>query len=131
MTGVVSGQDTETVERFPTERDVTALMEATKALTAKQARCALEAASAYVWARAVPASVLAAARTELDEAKAERDDSRPGPRVVKIVKFSKSGNARPQVSKVKVLGNERVTQGGEVKRAKRRKPTSVKKSFAD
>ena len=73
LSGVVSGQDTETVERFPTERDVTALMEATKALTAKQARCALEAASAYVWARAVPASVLAAARTELDEAKAERE----------------------------------------------------------
>ena len=66
-----------------------------------------------------------------EKAKAERDDARPGPRVVKIVKFSKSGNARPQVSKVKVLGNERVTQGGEVKRAKRRKPTSVKKSFAD
>lgn len=66
-----------------------------------------------------------------EKVKAEREDARPGPRVVKIVKFSKSGNARPQVSKVKVLGNERVTQGGEVKRAKRRKPTSVKKSFAD
>ena len=66
-----------------------------------------------------------------EKAKTEREDAMPGPRVVKIVKFSKSGNARPQVSKVKVLGNERVTQGGEIKRAKRRKPTSVKKSFAD
>jgi putative YhbY family RNA-binding protein len=63
--------------------------------------------------------------------KAEREDAMPGPRVVKIVKFSKSGNSRPTVAKVKVLGNERVTQGGEIKRAKKRKPTSVKKSVAD
>ncbi len=60
----------------------------------------------------------------------ERTDARPGPRVVKIVKFSKSGNGRPQVSKLKVLGNERVAQGGEIKRAKRRM-TSVKKNAAD
>ncbi len=60
----------------------------------------------------------------------ERTDARPGPRVVKIVKFSKSGNGRPQVSKLKVLGNERVAQGGEIKRAKRRM-TSVKKNVAD
>lgn len=56
----------------------------------------------------------------------------PGPRVVKIVKFSKSGNGRPQINKVKVMGNERVTQGGEIKRIKKRsKTTSVKKTFAD
>jgi putative YhbY family RNA-binding protein len=60
-----------------------------------------------------------------------RDDGMPGPRVVKIVKFSKSGNARPQVSKVKVMGNQRVTQGGEIKRAKKRRLTSVKKNVAD
>jgi len=58
----------------------------------------------------------------------ERDeDARPGPRVVKIVKFSKSGNHRPQVKKVNVLGNQRVAQGGEIKRAKR-KMTSAKKA---
>jgi len=62
---------------------------------------------------------------------AERMDAKPGPRVVKIVKFSKNGNSRPQVNKVKVMGNERVTQGGEIKRIKRRKPTSVKKSVAE
>lgn len=60
----------------------------------------------------------------------ERTDARPGPRVVKIVKFSKSGNGRPQVTKLKVLGNQRVAQGGELKRAKRRM-TSVKKNVAD
>jgi putative YhbY family RNA-binding protein len=61
---------------------------------------------------------------------AEREDGRPGPRVVKIVKFSKSGNHRPQVKKVQVLGNQRVAQGGEIKRAKRR-ITSVKKLAQD
>lgn len=61
---------------------------------------------------------------------AERDDRRPGPKVVKIVKFSKSGNHRPQVKKVRVLGNERVTTGGSVKRAKRR-TISVKKRAAE
>jgi putative YhbY family RNA-binding protein len=66
-----------------------------------------------------------------EKARSERDDAMPGPRVVKIVKFSKSGNARPQVSKVKVMGNERVTQGGEIKRAKKRRMTSVKKNVAD
>jgi putative YhbY family RNA-binding protein len=61
---------------------------------------------------------------------AEREDRRPGPKVVKIVKFSKSGNHRPQVKKVRVLGNERVTPGGSIKRAKRR-TTSVKKRVAE
>jgi hypothetical protein len=53
----------------------------------------------------------------------------PGPKVVKILKFSKSGNHRPQVKKIKVLGNERVTAGGEIKRARKR-PTSIKKTAA-
>jgi len=58
--------------------------------------------------------------------KSEREDHRPGPKVVKIVKFSKSGNHRPQVKKLTVLGNERVTAGGSIKRAKPRM-SSVKK----
>lgn len=61
--------------------------------------------------------------------KAERDDRMPGPKVVKVLKFSKSGNHRPQVKKVKVLGNQRLTAGGEVKRARKR-VTSVKKTAA-
>jgi putative YhbY family RNA-binding protein len=59
--------------------------------------------------------------------KAENEDRRPGPKVVKLLKFSKSGNHRPQVKKVTVLGNERVTTGGTIKRAKKRTGTSVKK----
>ena len=50
--------------------------------------------------------------------KAEREDRMPGPRVVKVLKFSKSGNHRPQVKKIKVLGNQRLAAGGELKRAK-------------
>lgn len=61
--------------------------------------------------------------------KAERDDRMPGPKVVKVLKFSRSGNHRPQVKKVKVLGNQRLTAGGEVKRAKKR-TTSIKKTAA-
>lgn len=64
------------------------------------------------------------------KAKVERDDRQPGPRIVKVVKFSKSGNHRPQVKKLKVLGNERMTAGGMVKRGRRR-PTSIKKSAQD
>lgn len=62
--------------------------------------------------------------------KAARDDRMPGPKVVKVVKFSRSGNHRPQVKKVRVLGNERVAAGGEIKRARRR-AASPKKSAAD
>jgi RNA-binding protein len=56
----------------------------------------------------------------------EREDRAPGPRTVKILKFSKSANHRPQVKKVTVFGNQRVTAGGSIKRAKPR-TTSVKK----
>jgi RNA-binding protein len=62
--------------------------------------------------------------------KAERDDRMPGPKVVKVLKFSKSGNHRPQVKKVKVLGNQRLAAGGELKRARKRK-TSIKKTALD
>ena len=50
-----------------------------------------------------------------------------GLREVTIVKPSASGTKKPTVSKVMVKGNERVTQGGNVKRAKPRQ-SSAKKS---
>jgi putative YhbY family RNA-binding protein len=59
--------------------------------------------------------------------KTEREEHAGGSRVVKILKFSKSGNHRPQVKKLTVHGNQRVTAGGMIKRAKKR-ITSVKKS---
>lgn len=64
------------------------------------------------------------------KAKPEREDRMPGPRTVKLVSFSKSGNHRATVRKVKVFGNERVTSGGQIKRAKVR-ATSVKKKAQD
>ncbi|HET7793087.1 MAG TPA: YhbY family RNA-binding protein [Rhizobacter sp.] len=62
--------------------------------------------------------------------KAEREDRGAGPKMVKILKFSKSGNHRPQVKKIKLLGNQRLAAGGEVKRAKKR-ITSIKRTAAD
>jgi RNA-binding protein len=58
----------------------------------------------------------------------ERDENaNPGPRIVRVVKAAKSKNHRPQVKKIKLLGNQRITAGGIVKRAKP-KQTSTKKS---
>ena len=62
--------------------------------------------------------------------KTEREDRKPGPRVVKLLKFSKSGNHRPQVKKITVLGNQRIAAGGELKRKKNR-ITSVKRTQTD
>ncbi|MBC7857342.1 MAG: YhbY family RNA-binding protein [Burkholderiaceae bacterium] len=50
-----------------------------------------------------------------------------GLREVTIVKPSPSGTKRPSVTKVMIKGNERVTEGGSIKRAKPRQ-TSAKKS---
>lgn len=62
------------------------------------------------------------------EAPAERSEKRgKGLREVTIVKPSPSGTRRPSVTKVLLKGNERVTVGGSIKRAKPRQ-TSVKKA---
>lgn len=60
------------------------------------------------------------------EAKSPRDERLPGPRTVRLIKYSKSPTRRPTVKKVRVLGNQRVTAGGLIKRAKRR-ASSIKK----
>lgn len=62
--------------------------------------------------------------------KVEREGRGAGPKIVKILKFSKSGNHRAQVKKVRVVGNMRIAAGGELKRATKRR-TSVKKSQQD
>ncbi len=65
---------------------------------------------------------------EKKEAVKERSEKKGrGLREVTIVKPSPSGTKRPSVTKVMVKGNERVTQGGSIKRAKPRQ-TSAKKS---
>ncbi len=57
-----------------------------------------------------------------EKGEAQDDGKRGGaaPREVKILKFSKSGTRRPEIKKVTVLGNQRVTPGGLIKRAKKR-----------
>jgi putative YhbY family RNA-binding protein len=61
------------------------------------------------------------------EAAKERSDKRgKGLREVTIVKPSPSGTKRPTVTKVVLKGNERVTAGGNVKRAKPRQTSSKK-----
>jgi hypothetical protein len=54
----------------------------------------------------------------------------PGPRDVKVLKYSKRGGQRPEVRTLRVLGNQRLTPGGQVKRAKP-KQKSVKKGRLD
>lgn len=67
-------------------------------------------------------------RPRPDTEKAPREGGGVAPRLVTVVKFSKSGNHRPQVKKVRILGNERLTAGGEVKRAKPPRKLSIKKT---
>ncbi|RJX30822.1 MAG: YhbY family RNA-binding protein [Oxalobacter sp.] len=64
--------------------------------------------------------------------KVEKPKERPpskgkGLRKVTVVKETAGGTRRPTVSKVTLQGNQRITQAGSVKRAKKRQ-TSIKKS---
>ena len=67
-------------------------------------------------------------RPKKEAEKARASKSGKGMRMVTIVKPSASGTKKPSVSKVMLKGNERVTEGGTIKRAKKRQ-TSQKKSL--
>ncbi len=69
----------------------------------------------------------ALAPTGAEKVKPVDEDRMPGPRDVKVLKFSKRGGQRPEVKRVRVLGNQRLTSGGQIKRAKVLKK-SIKKS---
>ena len=56
------------------------------------------------------------------------EDRMPGPRDVKIVKYSKRAGQRPEIKTLRVLGNQRLTPGGSIKRAKKPQLKSAKKS---
>jgi RNA-binding protein len=62
--------------------------------------------------------------------KAVDEERRPGPRDVKVLKYSKRGGQRPEVRTLRVLGNQRLSPGGQVKRAKP-KQKSIKKGRLD
>jgi putative YhbY family RNA-binding protein len=59
--------------------------------------------------------------------RAADEDRKPGPREYKVIQYDKRGGQRPQVKTVRVLGNQRLTPAGKVKRAKP-KQRSIKKS---
>src|SRR5258706_10515485 len=61
-----------------------------------------------------------------EKPKVEREGRMPGPKIVKVLKFSKSGNHRAQVKKIKVLGNQRIAAGGALQRAEKRATTGNK-----
>ncbi|GAB3399737.1 ribosome assembly RNA-binding protein YhbY [Massilia agilis] len=60
------------------------------------------------------------------EAEKERSSAGKGMRMVTIVKPSPSGRTKPTVKKVLLKGNERVTAGGNIKRAKPRQASTKK-----
>jgi RNA-binding protein len=66
-------------------------------------------------------------RPKKEAEKARTGKTGKGMRMVTIVKPSASGTKKPSVSKVMLKGNERVTEGGTIKRAKKRQ-SSTKKS---
>lgn len=65
-----------------------------------------------------------------EKERAVDEDRMPGPRDVKVLKYSKRGGQRPEVKMLRVLGNQRLTPGGSIKRAKP-KQKSVKKRAQD
>ena len=66
-----------------------------------------------------------------DEEKQRTDQKGAGMREVTIVKPSPSGTKRPSVTKVLLKGNERVTAGGNIKRAKPRQSSHKKSSLGN
>ena len=65
-------------------------------------------------------------RPKPEKERAEDEERKRGPRDFKVVKNSSRGGQRPEVKTVRVLGNQRLTTGGKVKKSKP-KQRSVKK----
>ncbi len=59
------------------------------------------------------------------------EDRMPGPRDVKVLKYSTRGGQRPEIKTLRVLGNQRLTPGGTIKRAKPKQISIKKKRQAD
>ncbi|MHB1200268.1 MAG: YhbY family RNA-binding protein [Polaromonas sp.] len=63
-----------------------------------------------------------------EKEKTINEDRRPGPRDVKVLKNSSRYGQRPEVKTLRVLGNQRLTPGGTVKRAKPKQISLKKRS---
>ena len=68
-------------------------------------------------------------RPKKESVKERSAKSGKGMREVTIVKASASGTKKPSVTKVMLKGNERVTAGGNIKRAKPRQTSTKKNSL--
>lgn len=66
-------------------------------------------------------------RAQPEKAKTPSETRGAGARTVKVIQTSHRGGQRPTVRLMRVLGNERLTPSGKIKRAKRKKPVSIKK----
>jgi putative YhbY family RNA-binding protein len=68
-------------------------------------------------------------RPKKDAEKEKSGKTGKGMRLVTIVKPSPSGRTKPSVTKVMLKGNERVTAGGNIKRAKPRQASTKKNTL--
>lgn len=66
-------------------------------------------------------------RPKLEKERPVDEDRKSGPRDVKVLKYSKRPGQRPEVKTLRVLGNQRLTAGGNVRRAKPKPKISIKK----
>jgi putative YhbY family RNA-binding protein len=66
-------------------------------------------------------------RTKVEKIRPVDEDRKPGPRDFKVLKHSKRPGQRPEVKTLRVLGNQRLTAGGNVRRAKPKPKASIKK----
>jgi RNA-binding protein len=71
-------------------------------------------------------------RPKPEKAKRSDDEHRqPGPRDVKVLKYAKRAGQKPEIKTLRVLGNQRLTAGGSIKRAKPRQISPKKRGQAD
>jgi putative YhbY family RNA-binding protein len=66
-------------------------------------------------------------RPAVEKERTPDEDRMPGPRDFKVLKYSKRAGQRPEVKTLRVLGNQRLTAGGNVRRAKAKPKVSLKK----
>ncbi len=66
-------------------------------------------------------------KVEKEKEKSTDESRMAGPRDFKVLKYSKRAGQRPEVKTLRVLGNQRLTPGGNVKRAKPKPQISLKK----
>lgn len=66
-------------------------------------------------------------RPQMEKERPVNEDRMAGPRDFKVLKYSKRAGQRPEVKTLRVLGNQRLTAGGNVKRAKPKPKVSLKK----